>query len=69
MSLVYAYVKSFILECEQNTHGMNCTGSCGYCYDSSCYHVNGTCLAGCSPGYHGPLCLEGKYAKTDSKNW
>lgn len=60
---LFTYFLLLDLECEPNMYGVNCTGSCGHCQGSSCHHVNGTCLTGCSPGYQGRFCRDGKKCK------
>lgn len=54
------FKKSFFClfsECESGTYGKECKGKCGHCFNSTdCFHVNGTCLSGCGPGYLGNLC-------------
>ena len=43
--------------CTEGTYGLDCKGMCGYCQDKThCYHVNGSCLYGCSQGYFGEMC-------------
>ena len=58
--IMYTHFSQLNLECKRNMYGVNCTGSCGHCQNSTCHHVNGTCLTGCSPGYQGPFCSKGK---------
>ena len=43
--------------CNAGKYGLHCEEDCGNCSDSSqCFHVNGTCLSGCSAGYQGHTC-------------
>lgn len=54
------FKKSFVClfaECESGTYGKECKGRCGHCLNSTdCFHVNGTCLNGCGPGFRGNMC-------------
>ena len=46
--------------CESGMFGKHCNKSCGKCLkDEQCHHVNGSCLNGCNPGYHGVNCANG----------
>ena len=43
--------------CTSGTYGKNCNNICGHCFgDEPCFHINGTCFAGCDSGYTGILC-------------
>ena len=58
---IIVYLFSIHLECLSGIYGYNCSGMCGHCFDMSyCSHVDGSCQTGCSPGYHGRQCKEGK---------
>ena len=49
-------------ECDLGTYGDKCNEKCGNCLDlNECHHSNGTCLTGCSAGYHDALCKTRKY--------
>ena len=49
-----------ITACPNNTFGFNCSRDCGSCLDAAiCDSSNGTCAAGCAPGYQGILCQDG----------
>ena len=53
---------SFILECDGNTHGLECNKSCGYCFNrEQCDHVTGSCLNGCDKGFYGDKCDKGMF--------
>lgn len=44
-------------ECIAGKYGLDCKEDCGNCFDNSqCFHVNGTCLSGCSASYQGHTC-------------
>ena len=44
-------------ECIDGKYGLDCKEDCGNCFESSqCFHVNGTCLSGCSGSYQGHTC-------------
>ena len=46
--------------CDGGMFGKHCNESCGKCLnDGQCDHINGSCLNGCNPGYHGMTCTEG----------
>lgn len=47
--------------CTTGWYGQNCSMECsGHCLDNdTCFHVNGTCLRGCAPGYREPTCSKG----------
>jgi hypothetical protein len=49
------------LECVNGTYGINCADQCGYC-DSGmiCDRFSGHCPDGCSAGYIGDFCIDGK---------
>ena len=48
--------------CTSGTYGKNCNNICGHCHgDEHCFHINGTCFAGCDSGYTGDLCKLRKY--------
>ncbi|XP_052694239.1 uncharacterized protein LOC128172487 [Crassostrea angulata] len=50
------------LECDTGEYGINCSKSCGNCYNQSqCHNVDGSCSEGCSAGYKGSLCIDRKY--------
>ena len=50
-------LKVLFSECETGTYGKECGNQCGHCIDpTDCFHVNGTCLGGCSAGYLGNTC-------------
>ncbi|XP_062574207.1 receptor-type tyrosine-protein phosphatase epsilon-like [Saccostrea cucullata] len=48
-----------------NKYGPGCNLSCGYCLNTTCHHINGTCPYGCSNGYVNlnctTKCSPGKY--------
>ena len=51
-----------IIECKDNTYGMECTKVCGNCLNGEqCNHVNGSCPDGCDKGTHGDKCDIGWY--------
>lgn len=52
----------FLIACQNGTYGQSCKDTCGYClnYDD-CFHVNGTCVMGCEPGYKGIVCKNGQW--------
>ena len=51
----------YYIECSSNTYGVNCSMSCGNCYEGdTCNHLNGTCAGGCDPGWQEDTCLQGK---------
>ena len=46
-----------VLACNIGTYGEGCREECGYCHNTTgCYHVNGSCLYECQPGYTGTQC-------------
>lgn len=48
-------------ECLDGFFGSECLKKCGFCMNVSyCHHINGSCLNGCSNGYKGVYCNEGK---------
>lgn len=52
---------SFIA-CDDGTYGKECNSVCGNCINEEpCYHINGTCLNGCAPGYKGDQCSKRVY--------
>lgn len=56
------HITSINSECETGKYGINCSKSCGKCHNQSqCRNVDGFCSGGCSAGYKGSLCTEGKY--------
>lgn len=55
-------IYSFYTECNTGEYGINCSKSCGNCYNQSqCHNVDGSCSEGCSAGYKGSLCTDRKY--------
>ena len=45
------------IACVNGTYGFDCNETCGKCKDQNdCFHVNGSCLNSCSPGFVGELC-------------
>ena len=66
---MFIFLKKCVLECESGKFGMNCNENCGHCSNASCNHVNGTCVSGCTPGYHGSFCQKGKLWKTYKNAW
>ena len=43
--------------CTTEIYGLGCNEKCGNCRNASdCFHVNGTCLSGCVPGYSDHQC-------------
>lgn len=51
-----------ISECDDFRFGKNCGRQCGHCYNnSSCHHINGTCVDGCDRGYQGTECMQRKH--------
>nr|XP_022308425.1 multiple epidermal growth factor-like domains protein 10 [Crassostrea virginica] len=47
--------------CPNGTYGINCKWTCGQCANFlPCSRFDGTCNAGCSPGYFGRLCNKGE---------
>ena len=52
---------STLLECDYS-YGLECAKTCGHCLDSKpCNHLNGTCVNGCAPGFHGEKCFQSKF--------
>ena len=52
------------LECDQGTFGWNCSQICGHCSKKNdCNKVNGSCPAGCEPGFKDDLCNAGMNSK------
>lgn len=52
---------SQLIACESGLYGVDCNETCGHCKDvTQCFHVNGTCLTGCKPGYQDELCRTGE---------
>ena len=46
-----------VLACSIGTYGEGCKEECGHCHNqTSCDHVNGSCLDECQPGYIGSQC-------------
>ena len=44
-------------DCDAGTFGKDCNSTCGHCVDEeTCFHINGTCLDGCVPGFTGEQC-------------
>ena len=49
-----------IVECNGNTYGMECSQTCGKCYENEqCNHLTGICPNGCDPGMSGHKCDNG----------
>lgn len=47
----------YLKGCTQGWYGKDCKEKCGHCLDENrCFHINGTCISGCQPGYKGLLC-------------
>ena len=64
LSLHISLIKHDLLpiECAGEMFGQNCKKSCGKCLNNEqCHHINGSCLNGCNPGYHGINCIERIY--------
>ena len=63
----------FLVEnlCISGWYGQNCSMQCSkHCLNNTsttCDPVNGTCPWGCSPGYKGSMCTEGKERKKERK--
>ena len=56
LSIKKTYITLFV-GCQIGTYGENCKEHCGLCLNNDdCYHVNGTCVKGCLPGYMGDKC-------------
>ena len=50
-------IPSFFIDCNQGTYGLGCKQTCGNCMNNeTCFYINGSCLAGCDPGYEGEKC-------------
>lgn len=51
------------VDCDEGRYGMHCQYNCSrHCREEfHCYHINGSCLDGCAPGYDGPFCNICKY--------
>ena len=48
-----------VLACPVDRYGIRCNETCPMCDNFAvCHPINGSCI--CSPGFHGPLCKEGK---------
>lgn len=60
----HTYVSFFyFIACERGTYGQKCNQNCGSClHEDECFHVNGTCLTGCKPGFKGDLCKKRIYS-------
>ena len=51
------YVFLTLIACTTGTCGVDCSNTCGHClFPNDCFHINGTCLSGCEPGYTGDDC-------------
>ena len=47
----------YLKGCTQGWYGKDSKEKCGHCLDGhQCFHINGTCISGCQPGYEGQLC-------------
>ena len=56
-NFIFCWFGPYLTACNHGMYGNFCNNSCGYCHaEDTCYHVNGTCLLGCEPGYQGDLC-------------
>ena len=45
------------IACGVKKYGIGCLEDCGNCrYPTDCFHINGTCLSGCSSGYINHIC-------------
>lgn len=55
--------------CENGTYGKNCNLKCGNCsQDAYCDPIDGRCETGCSDGFQGDKCDEGKTGCHDCDN-
>ena len=46
--------------CDNGSFGQDCNERCGECLGKEqCHHVNGSCINGCKPGFHGIMCTKG----------
>ncbi|KAK3774959.1 hypothetical protein RRG08_040547 [Elysia crispata] len=57
-------------ECETGQFGEGCKETCSdHCAGDKnpCHHLNGTCVMGCDPGYHGSLCIKSKFNGWDAR--
>ena len=53
-------LNNMVSECTAGKYGLHCEMDCGKCSNTSkCFHVNGTCLSGCSAGFQGHTCKGG----------
>ena len=57
-NLLFFKCSYYILQdCDDGTFGEDCNSTCGHCvYEETCFHINGTCLDGCVPGFIGEQC-------------
>lgn len=50
----------FILACDGNSYGANCSLQCGKCMNNTqCHHAFGNCMGGCASGFNGTKCDTG----------
>ena len=57
-----------LTDCDIGKYGIGCSKTCGVCLNNeTCYHINGTCLRGCAPGYKGIECTDGCNIKSRAK--
>lgn len=53
----------YVIACVQS-YGENCQHPCSqHCYNKECDRFNGTCLTGCTHGFHRQKCNKGTYVK------
>ena len=49
-------------ECDIGTFGRGCREICVQCKENTtCHHINGTCMEGCNPGFIGLQCDQGTF--------
>lgn len=65
MLIVFGFFITHVA-CDKGFYGVDCNEKCGSCHDvSQCFHINGTCLTGCSAGYQGEFCKTREYIYMD----
>lgn len=54
--------KKILTDCKEGSYGYECNETCGHCRNNGfCFHINGTCLTGCSAGFTGEVCKKRTY--------
>ena len=63
MALMFMFI--FFLACSRGAYGTKCHEMCGHCFEEqNCFHIDGTCLNGCDPGYYGVSCKTGTFTSS-----